>query len=32
MGMFDFTQNVTTPRTLFLDPNMGTKLAAAPTN
>jgi phospholipase C len=32
MGMFDFTQNLTTPRTLFLDPNMGTKLAAAPTN
>ena len=32
MGMFDFTQSVTTPRTLFLDPNMGTKLAAAPTN
>jgi phospholipase C len=30
MGMFDFTQNVSTPRTLFLDPNMGTKVAAAP--
>jgi phospholipase C len=30
MNMFDFTQNVTTPRTLFLDPNQGTKLSAAP--
>ncbi|TCK34422.1 phospholipase C [Paraburkholderia sp. BL8N3] len=31
MNMFDFTQNVTAPRTLFLDPNLGTKLPAAPT-
>ncbi|MBI0328538.1 phospholipase C [Burkholderia plantarii] len=30
MNMFDFTQNVSTPRTLFLDPNQGTPLAAAP--
>jgi phospholipase C len=30
MNMFDFTQNVSTPRTLFLDPNQGTKLSAAP--
>ncbi|HVE08008.1 MAG TPA: alkaline phosphatase family protein [Paraburkholderia sp.] len=28
MSMFDFTQNVTTPRTLFLDGNSGTPTAA----
>jgi len=30
MNMFDFTQNVSTPRTLFLDLNQGTKLSAPP--
>ncbi len=30
MNMFDFTQNVSTPPTLFLDPNQGTPLASAP--
>jgi phospholipase C len=32
MGMFDFTQDVSKPRTLFLDPVMGTTLSAPPAN
>ncbi|TDY37041.1 hypothetical protein, partial [Paraburkholderia rhizosphaerae] len=32
MSMFDFTQDVSKPRTLFLDPVMGTTLTAPPAN